>query len=154
MVAILENPLRVGLQQERTAEPLIMVIFGASGDLTQRKLGPAIYQLKQERRLAPETTIVGVARRDWSHDYFREQLRQGIEEFGGGIGNEEFWKSFAEFTSILIAWTDSIICKKSKHPFQVSLIAPYRFHPICIGMIDPYHWNPVKFDVKKITNNK
>ena len=40
MVAILENPLRVGLQQERTADPAIIVIFGASGDLTQRKLIP------------------------------------------------------------------------------------------------------------------
>ena len=92
MVAILENPLRVGLQQERTPEPLIMVIFGASGDLTQRKLVPAIYQLKKERRLAPETTIVGVARRDWSHEYFRDHLRKGIEEFSDGIGNEEFWQ--------------------------------------------------------------
>ncbi|WP_036478158.1 glucose-6-phosphate dehydrogenase [Myxosarcina sp. GI1] len=96
MVAILENPLRVGLQQERTTEPSIIVIFGASGDLTQRKLIPAIYKLKQENRLAPEMTIVGVARRDWSHDYFREHLRQGIEEFGDGIRNEDFWKGFAE----------------------------------------------------------
>ena len=96
MVAIQENPLRVGLQQERTPEPLIMVIFGASGDLTQRKLIPAIYQLKKERRLPAELTIVGVARRDWSHDYFRKQLKEGIEEFGDGIGNEDLWSNFAE----------------------------------------------------------
>ncbi|MBP0019509.1 MAG: glucose-6-phosphate dehydrogenase [Cyanobacteria bacterium SBLK] len=96
MVALLENPLRVGLQQERTPEPLIITIFGASGDLTQRKLVPAIYRLKQERRLPPEITVVGVARRDWSHDYFREQMRQGIEEFGGGLGSEEFWNDFAK----------------------------------------------------------
>ena len=96
MVAILENPLRVGLQQERTADPAIVVIFGASGDLTQRKLIPAIYQIKRERRLPPEMTIVGVARRDWSHDYFRQHLREGVEEFGTGVGNEELWNSFAE----------------------------------------------------------
>ena len=96
MVTLLENPLRVGLQQERTPEPLIMVIFGASGDLTQRKLVPAIYQLKRGRRLPPEMTIVGVARREWSHDYFREQMREGIEQFSDGIGNEEIWKDFAE----------------------------------------------------------
>ena len=96
MVAILENPLRVGLQQERTADPAIIVIFGASGDLTQRKLIPAIYQIKRERRLPPEMTIVGVARRDWSHDYFRQHLRDGMEEFGTGVGNEELWNSFAE----------------------------------------------------------
>ena len=96
MVTILENPLRVGLQQERTADPAILVIFGASGDLTQRKLIPAIYQIKRERRLPPEMTVVGVARRDWSHDYFREHLREGIEEFGNGVGNQELWQDFAE----------------------------------------------------------
>jgi glucose-6-phosphate 1-dehydrogenase len=96
MVTFLENPLRVGLRQERTPEPLILVIFGASGDLTQRKLVPALYKLKQERRLPPEMTIVGVARRDWSHDYFREQMRQGIEEFSDGIGNQALWEDFAE----------------------------------------------------------
>lgn len=96
MVAILENPLRVGLQQERTADPAIMVIFGASGDLTQRKLIPAIYQIKRERRLPPEMTIVGVARRDWSHEYFRQHLKKGMDEFTSGVGNEELWNSFAE----------------------------------------------------------
>ncbi|NJK99858.1 MAG: glucose-6-phosphate dehydrogenase [Spirulinaceae cyanobacterium SM2_1_0] len=96
MVTLLDNPLRVGLQQERTPEPLILVIFGASGDLTQRKLVPAIYQLKQERRLPPEITVVGVARRDWSHDYFREQMRQGVDEFGIGIDREETWQDFAD----------------------------------------------------------
>ena len=96
MVTILENPLRVGLRKERMPEPQILVIFGASGDLTQRKLVPAIYQMRRDRRLPPETTVVGVARRPWSHDYFREQMREGIEEFGGGIGNEELWQDFAK----------------------------------------------------------
>ncbi|GAB4137262.1 MAG: glucose-6-phosphate dehydrogenase [Cyanobacteria bacterium J069] len=95
MVTLLENPLRVGLQQDRIPEPQILVIFGASGDLTQRKLIPAIYQMKLERRLPPELTIVGVARRDWSNDYFREQMRIGVEEFGGGLGKQEVWEDFA-----------------------------------------------------------
>ena len=96
MVAVKENPLRIGLQQERIPEPAILVIFGASGDLTQRKLVPALYQLKREHRLPGELTIVGVARRDWSHDYFREQMREGFENYSTGIGNEELWKDFAE----------------------------------------------------------
>jgi len=96
MVTLQENPLRVGLQQERIPEPLIMVIFGASGDLTQRKLVPAIYHLKLERRLPAELTIVGVARREWSHDYFRDQMRQGIEEFSDGLQSEEIWQDFAQ----------------------------------------------------------
>ncbi len=97
MVPLLEeNPLRVGLMQERTPEPLILVIFGASGDLTARKLIPAVYNLKQQRRLPPELTIVGVARRDWSHDYFREQMRKGLEEYAQGVGAEELWQDFAQ----------------------------------------------------------
>ncbi|MCM1984175.1 glucose-6-phosphate dehydrogenase [Lyngbya confervoides] len=95
MVSLSENPLRVGLQQERIPEPQIMVIFGASGDLTQRKLIPAIYHLKCDRRLPAELTIVGVARRDWSHQYFRDHLRQGIEEFSDGIQSEDLWEDFA-----------------------------------------------------------
>jgi glucose-6-phosphate 1-dehydrogenase len=96
MVSLIENPLRVGLQQDRVPEPQILVIFGASGDLTQRKLVPALYQMKLERRLPPELTIVGVARREWSDDYFREQMREGVEEFGGGLGREEIWQDFAK----------------------------------------------------------
>ncbi|HEY9691352.1 MAG TPA: glucose-6-phosphate dehydrogenase [Oculatellaceae cyanobacterium] len=96
MVTLLENPLRVGLRQTRVPEPQILVIFGASGDLTQRKLVPAIYQMKRDRRLPPEITVVGVARREWSHDYFREQMREGVEEFGGGIDSEEKWQDFAQ----------------------------------------------------------
>ncbi|OKH26290.1 glucose-6-phosphate dehydrogenase [Chroogloeocystis siderophila] len=96
MVTLLENPLRVGLQQERMPEPQILVIFGASGDLTQRKLVPALYKLRRERRIPPETTIVGVARRDWSHDYFREQMREGIEQFSDGLGREELWQEFSQ----------------------------------------------------------
>jgi glucose-6-phosphate 1-dehydrogenase len=96
MVTLLENPLRVGLQQERTPDPTIIVFYGASGDLVKRKLVPALYHLRRERRLSPETTIVGVARRDWSDDYFREQMREGIESYSDGIGAEEIWRDFAE----------------------------------------------------------
>ena len=96
MVSLLENPLRVGLQQQGMPEPQIIVIFGASGDLTWRKLVPALYKLRKERRIAPETTIVGVARRDWSHEYFREQMRKGMEEAHGGVHPEELWQDFSQ----------------------------------------------------------
>jgi len=96
MVNLLENPLRVGLQQDRIPAPQILVIFGGSGDLTHRKLVPALYQMRRERRLPPELTIVGVARRDWEHDYFRNHLKEGVEQFGGGIGSEALWNDFAK----------------------------------------------------------
>lgn len=96
MVTLLDNPLRVGLQQERTPDPTIIVFYGASGDLVKRKLVPALYHLRRERRLSAQTTIVGVARRDWSDDYFREQMREGIESYSDGIGAEEIWRDFAD----------------------------------------------------------
>lgn len=96
MLTLPENPLRVGLNQAKIPEPLILVIFGATGDLTQRKLVPALYQLKKERKLPPEMTIVGVARRPWTDETFREKMRQGVEEFGEGIDKEELWQSFAQ----------------------------------------------------------
>ncbi|MBF2026017.1 MAG: glucose-6-phosphate dehydrogenase [Oscillatoriales cyanobacterium C42_A2020_001] len=96
MVTLIENPLRVGLQQDRVPEPQILVIFGASGDLTQRKLVPALYQMMRERRLPREFTLVGVARREWNHDFFREHMREGVEEFGSGLGSELLWEEFAK----------------------------------------------------------
>ena len=57
------NPLREGLRTERTAEPCVVVIFGATGDLTHRKLMPALYNLGLERRLPAGTSLVGFARR-------------------------------------------------------------------------------------------
>lgn len=96
MVTLLENPLRVGLQQDRIPEPQILVIFGGTGDLTQRKIVPALYKMKLERKLPPELTIVGVARREWSDDFFREHMREGVEEFGGGIGSDRLWEDFAK----------------------------------------------------------
>lgn len=95
MVTLLENPLRTGLQQDRVPAPQILTIFGASGDLTQRKLIPALYQMKRERRLPPEITIVGFARREWTHDYFRDHMREGVEQFGSGLGSEAAWNEFA-----------------------------------------------------------
>ena len=96
MVALLENPLRVGLQQDRIPEPQILTIFGASGDLTQRKLVPSLYNMYLERRLPPELTIVGVSRRQWSHDFFRQHMKEGVESFGGGLRSEDAWEDFAK----------------------------------------------------------
>ncbi|MDZ7954875.1 glucose-6-phosphate dehydrogenase [Nostoc sp. DedQUE09] len=96
MVSLLENPLRVGLQQQGMPEPQIIVIFGASGDLTWRKLVPALYKLRRERRIPPETTIVGVARREWSHEYFREQMQKGMEEAHADVDLGELWQDFSQ----------------------------------------------------------
>ncbi len=88
------NPLREGLRLERTPKPTILTIFGASGDLTVRKLIPALYDLARDRRLPPEFTIVGFARRAYSHDEFRALMKEGVAKYSRSkLGN--LWESFS-----------------------------------------------------------
>jgi glucose-6-phosphate 1-dehydrogenase len=78
---LLPNPLREGLVEERIPEPTTMVIFGASGDLTRRKLLPALYSLTRERLLPARFAVLGYARRPLPDDAFREEMRRGCDEF-------------------------------------------------------------------------
>ncbi|HEY7838272.1 MAG TPA: glucose-6-phosphate dehydrogenase [Terriglobales bacterium] len=95
------NPLREGLRMQRTAPPCTMVIFGASGDLTKRKLMPALYALARMQRLAPNFHVIGVAISDWSDDTFRQHMRAGVEQFASPNdqladgGDAASWASFA-----------------------------------------------------------
>ncbi len=92
----LENPLRQGIRLERTADPCIVVIFGASGDLTKRKLVPALYRLVQQRLVPAEFAIVGLARTELSDDEFRDKMKEAIAEFSDSHQvDEEIWQSFA-----------------------------------------------------------
>src|SRR5881227_1998960 len=76
-----ENPLLEGLQLRRTPDPCILVIFGASGDLTQRKLFPALYSLAFRRLLPEHFAVVGVARTEESDDDFRGRMEHAVKEF-------------------------------------------------------------------------
>src|SRR5215470_4265181 len=67
----------------RPGDPCVMVIFGASGDLTRRKLLPALYNLAKNQLLSREFAIIGVARDAMSTDDFRAKLRQDLQEFSG-----------------------------------------------------------------------
>ena len=84
--------------QERIPEPAIMVIFGASGDLTKRKLLPALYHLHQANLLPKEFAIVGVARRTLGNE-FADDMRQGILQFGGGDKSDSKLDDFVEHIS-------------------------------------------------------
>jgi glucose-6-phosphate 1-dehydrogenase len=75
------NPLREGLTQERVPEPHVIVIFGASGDLTKRKLLPALYSLTRERLLPANFAVMGVARDKLALDDFREEMRKGCDRY-------------------------------------------------------------------------
>src|SRR5687768_14906443 len=90
------NPLREGLRLERMAEPCTMVICGATGDLTERKLGPALYNTLLGGFLPPEFTVVGFARRDLSDEQFRDHLLEGINEHSRNKpAKPAIWESFA-----------------------------------------------------------
>jgi glucose-6-phosphate 1-dehydrogenase len=94
--AAASNPLREGLEDERGTLPTTLVIFGASGDLTQRKLVPAIYNLAVDGLLHPETSVIGVARKDWNDDSFRAHLRKAVEEHSRRQPvDEEVWTQLA-----------------------------------------------------------
>ena len=73
----------------RAADPCIMVIFGASGDLTKRKLIPALYNLAADKLLSRQFAVVGVAGREHTHESFREQLRRDLKEFGSSSPDPE-----------------------------------------------------------------
>jgi glucose-6-phosphate 1-dehydrogenase len=91
-----KNPLREGVRLERTAEPCTVIIFGASGDLTKRKLVPALYRLTQERLLPAEFAIVGFARSQMSHDEFRNRMKDAVATFSESRHvDDAVWDSFA-----------------------------------------------------------
>jgi glucose-6-phosphate 1-dehydrogenase len=75
--------------------PHTFVIFGASGDLTQRKLIPALYQLYRKGRLPAETRIVGFSRSEYSSDGWRKHLSGSVAQHLGQAFDAEVWQRFA-----------------------------------------------------------
>jgi glucose-6-phosphate 1-dehydrogenase len=75
--------------------PHTIVIFGASGDLTQRKLVPALYQLFRKGRLPVDTRVVGVSRTEFSHERWRAILADTTARHIGGGFEPELWRSFS-----------------------------------------------------------
>lgn len=76
--------------------PTTVVIFGATGDLTYRKLIPALYNNYKKGRINECSRIVGFARRDWDNDYFREHLHEGVTQFVERDIDSDTWKEFAQ----------------------------------------------------------
>jgi glucose-6-phosphate 1-dehydrogenase len=71
------------------------VIFGATGDLTRRKLVPALYSLFVDGFIDPRTSVVGLARRELSDDAFRATMRQALQEHSRQAVKEEDWQRFS-----------------------------------------------------------
>jgi glucose-6-phosphate 1-dehydrogenase len=78
---VAQNPLFDGLRIEPAPGPSALVILGASGDLTRRKLLPALYELARSHRLPPRFSIIGIAKSPLDDEAFREQFRASLKEF-------------------------------------------------------------------------
>jgi glucose-6-phosphate 1-dehydrogenase len=91
-----ENPLLEGLRLRRTPEPCALVIFGASGDLTQRKLIPALYALEYRRLLPEQFAVVGVARTELATDEWREHMKEAVRKYGRDDLREDVWDRLAD----------------------------------------------------------
>jgi glucose-6-phosphate 1-dehydrogenase len=91
------NPLREGLEQERVPDASCLVIFGASGDLTQRKLIPALYSLAHDGLLPAGQTIIGYARPDFTDDAFRMAMREACDKHARVQPvDDAVWENFAK----------------------------------------------------------
>lgn len=79
-----------------TFEPTIIVIFGGAGDLTIRKLAPALYNLMRDGFFPGQCEIIGVGRREMDNEAFRNILREGLDRFSRrGKGDDQLWSDFA-----------------------------------------------------------
>src|SRR5947209_8978270 len=90
------NPLREGLSTRAVPQPCSVVIFGATGDLTHRKLVPALYNLAADGELPPAVAVVGFARREKSDDEFRQEMEESTRKFSRQSVRDEIWKTFAQ----------------------------------------------------------
>lgn len=90
-----EPAIDLGSRLVRTPQPAAIVIFGATGDLTHRKLMPGLYSLAAQQLLPPEAAIVGVARSELDDDGFRERMRDGVRRHGRAPVDEDVWAGFA-----------------------------------------------------------
>ena len=92
----LENPLEAGLMLRRTPDPCALVIFGASGDLTHKKLMPALYALMLRRLLPPRFVIVGVSRTEGDDETFRSDMKDAVQKHARDEFRQDVWDELAQ----------------------------------------------------------
>src|SRR4051812_33625578 len=90
------NPLREGLTSRAVPQPCAIVIFGATGDLTHRKLMPALYNLAADGELPPAVAVIGFARRPKSDDEFRKEMEEATRKFSRQNVRDEIWETFSQ----------------------------------------------------------
>lgn len=90
----LNRMLSPGASKGLTAEPCLLVIFGGSGDLTRRKLLPALYNLRLDGMLPSEFAVLGIGRRRLTDNDFRSTLKEGVIKHSRQALNETLWEEF------------------------------------------------------------
>src|SRR4051794_35972209 len=78
----------------RTADPCVMVIFGVTGDLTRRKLLPALYNLASQHPLSREFAVLGIGRNPMTTDEARKKLSEEFKQFATGPVDPDLWEWF------------------------------------------------------------
>ena len=86
------NPLREESVTLKAADPCTFVVFGATGDLTHRKLIPALFRLSKQKLLHPQTAIIGFSRREMTSEQFREDMKRTVQDAGASPPE---WERFA-----------------------------------------------------------
>jgi glucose-6-phosphate 1-dehydrogenase len=91
------NPSHAGLETERFSDPSIIIIFGASGNLTKRKLMPALFSLFTKGFIPEGSKIIGLARSYTDHTNFREEMRKAVQEQNPDAGKSNLdWDEFSK----------------------------------------------------------
>jgi glucose-6-phosphate 1-dehydrogenase len=90
-----QNPLLEGLKLRRRPEPCVLAIFGASGDLTRRKIFPALYALAFRDLLPEQFAVLGVSRTEMSDEEFVSAMEAAVREFGRDEFRPDVWERLA-----------------------------------------------------------
>jgi glucose-6-phosphate 1-dehydrogenase len=93
-MALTETAPAAAPREAKPADPCVMVIFGAAGDLTRRKLFPALYNLAKSQLLSREFAVVGVARSPMSTDEFRQKVSSEMKQYATGDVDPDLWEWF------------------------------------------------------------
>ncbi len=95
--SVAANPFSDSLRFEKRVPECVLVIFGANGDLTKRKLLPALYRLAHDRRLPESFAIVGNSRTAMTDEAFRDRMQDAVKEFSEDTEfNPTLWERFSQ----------------------------------------------------------
>lgn len=120
------------------APPCELVIFGAKGDLTRRKLLPSLYQLDKFGHLPPDTKILGVGRADWDKKEYQKIARESLTKFMKEPIDEDVWKKFSarlDFFKLDVNNIDAFCALRDRLHSKRPAIFYFAMHPGTFGII-------------------